>query len=403
MWEKLTTYRRRFFGVYDQTAQTIEISLAQIVAAKNPNRRIDPADVKFQQEKIKLRREMEEAERELRAKERKEAEEKRRLELLAEDRPMKLAWQALEASIGTFAETEFTIGEEWERREARDVLYQLYDAALEESRKYWSKRDAKERTLAEGTEEDHDAMFADFMATVEGNHERDLLVIEKLLTLLLERYKPQSQARMTGAETQRLSNISDAQESVTHLKRCLMKQHEEVRRKAANYAAMIEEKVEVDRKVDHDLELVVHNQSLKGYFAVAKKYAKWKDITEVEGQINAELKKRLHDEAVQKLEWEIARSTEERRRMQVMKEFKIITDFGSRKTHWEFVFDPDQMRHVFVNTDTMQVAHEKTAICHECDAVFAQSDLRCADCDAPRSAKNLKLYRPLGFKELVPD
>ena len=71
------------------------------------------------------------------------------------------------------------------------------------------------------------------------------------------------------------------------------------------------------------------------------------------------------------------------------------------KETYEFVFDNEQLRNVYVNTDTLAVIHEKTAICERCDAIFAQSELRCADCDAARSAKNLRLYRPLGYKDIT--
>lgn len=401
LWDLLTTYRKRFFGLYDSNSATMDIALAQIVAATNPHKRVDAADVRFQQEKARLRRELADSEKELRAKQRREAAEARRAELLAEDRPMKMAWNTLDGCVEAFANTVFSIGDEWERQEERSKLYALYDNAVYESAKYWSARDAKERDTMYSTDADKSARLADYLESEEGVHERTALLLEAAFELLTERYPGHD--RMSGIETARLSAIADAQESLSHVLRCRRKQQAEANRLADNYARIIEEKVEVDRKVDPDLEMVVHEQPLAGFMKVAKKYLGRKDMPQLEKDTDQKLQDRLHADAVQELEWNIARSTEERRRTAVIKQFNISTQYGSRNTKWELVFDPDQMRNVFVNTETHEVAHEKTAICHECDTVLAQADLRCQECDNPRSAKNLKLYRPLGFKELIPD
>ncbi|KAJ1392932.1 hypothetical protein B484DRAFT_459364 [Ochromonadaceae sp. CCMP2298] len=38
---------------------------------------------------------------------------------------------------------------------------------------------------------------------------------------------------------------------------------------------------------------------------------------------------------------------------------------------------------------------------YQCDAIFVQHELHCDKCNASRSAKILKLYRPLGFKDIT--
>lgn len=68
---------------------------------------------------------------------------------------------------------------------------------------------------------------------------------------------------------------------------------------------------------------------------------------------------------------------------------------------WEYVLQKDVNRYVYVNIDTLQTMHPKTAICEQCDSILVQHELRCSQCDFPRSAKNLKLYRPLGFKDIT--
>ena len=42
MWYPLSEYRKRTFVMYDRTVQRMDIALAQIVAAKTQNKRMDP-------------------------------------------------------------------------------------------------------------------------------------------------------------------------------------------------------------------------------------------------------------------------------------------------------------------------------------------------------------------------
>lgn len=63
--------------------------------------------------------------------------------------------------------------------------------------------------------------------------------------------------------------------------------------------------------------------------------------------------------------------------------------------------DKDNRRMVYVSVDTGQQRHAKTAICELCDAIFVQHEMKCDDCGAFRSAKNTKLFRPLGFKDIT--
>jgi hypothetical protein len=400
MWNKLASYRKRCFGMYDEHAPTLEISLAQIVAASNPNRKVAPADLKLAQEKVKLKREMEEAARELREKERREHIERRRQELLAEDRPMKLAWGNLDTSMIAFEENPWSIEDIEERKAARLHLFDLCDKAIEETKKYWSMRDEKDRKQLEvGTDEDNTARYKDYLSTLQGKHERDTLVLIRSLKHLIEKYP--GHHKMGGKETTRLSAISECQHSVERIHTIHLKQRAEYERKQNNYASLIEEKVDIDKKVDPDLEVVVHEMDLSAYFKTVKSYIERKELAKIEKEIDNELTITVRERESQSNEWEIARGTEERRRMFIRRDFQITTKFGSRITKWEYVFDPHSMRNVFVNNETFDVLHEKTAICERCDTVFAQADVKCQECDAARSAKNLKLFRPLGFKDIT--
>ena len=68
---------------------------------------------------------------------------------------------------------------------------------------------------------------------------------------------------------------------------------------------------------------------------------------------------------------------------------------------WEKVLDKEVNRLLYINVDTLETKHPKTAICENCDAIMVQNELRCDNCNAPRSAFNMKLYRPLGFKDIT--
>ena len=81
-------------------------------------------------------------------------------------------------------------------------------------------------------------------------------------------------------------------------------------------------------------------------------------------------------------------------------EFELATTYGSRITRWEYCWDRENEKNVYVNLDTLEVIHQKTAICEKCDTIFDQSDKKCKGCDSLRSAKNQALYRPLGYKDI---
>lgn len=86
--------------------------------------------------------------------------------------------------------------------------------------------------------------------------------------------------------------------------------------------------------------------------------------------------------------------------LSVLSFFKIYIYYVISLFRWEFVRDKENDRMCFVNIDTLEIMHAKTAICEKCDAIFEQSELKCVKCDAPRSSNNMKLYRPLGFKDI---
>ena len=78
-----------------------------------------------------------------------------------------------------------------------------------------------------------------------------------------------------------------------------------------------------------------------------------------------------------------------------------MQDQGSRITRWEYVLEKVSNKYFYVNIDTLETRHPKTAICEYCDAIIVQNELKCDNCQRYRSPKNKLLYRPLGHKDIT--
>jgi hypothetical protein len=96
----------------------------------------------------------------------------------------------------------------------------------------------------------------------------------------------------------------------------------------------------------------------------------------------------------------VAAERVERERNYIRLEFEIASNYGSRITRWESVFNVASEKLVYINVDTMEMIHRNSAICEKCDTLIDQFDLCCIKCKFPRSAKNMRLYRPLGAKDI---
>lgn len=129
----------------------------------------------------------------------------------------------------------------------------------------------------------------------------------------------------------------------------------------------------------------------------AKKLASRSELKAADDRAHEVLVSKVKDRAILDMEHTIIRRNEERRKDQIRKEFEIISNYGARETRYEFVKDVEKEEMVYINIDTMQVLNAKTAICEKCDFVYElPSEIRCRGCNAPRSTKNFKLYKPLG-------
>lgn len=115
----------------------------------------------------------------------------------------------------------------------------------------------------------------------------------------------------------------------------------------------------------------------------------------------AALSARLRETFIRNEFAKIDAAREERRKDFIRREFEVITQCGSRATHWEYVLDKDENMMTYVHRLTGQRRHPKTAFCEQCDAILIQHEKTCSSCDAMRSTKNWKLFRPLGFKDIT--
>jgi len=112
---------------------------------------------------------------------------------------------------------------------------------------------------------------------------------------------------------------------------------------------------------------------------------------------------KLKDTFIREEFLKIDTAREERRKDFIRREFDVITNCGSRGTQWEYLLDKDENLMTYVHRQTGQKRHHKTAFCEQCDAILIQHEKKCSSCDALRSTKNWKLFRPLGFKDITLD
>ena len=131
--------------------------------------------------------------------------------------------------------------------------------------------------------------------------------------------------------------------------------------------------------------------------AFAKKTANSSDIKQCSAEVEEELKKVKLKRDMEYFDDDEKKDNLLAAREKKRTEFELITGYGSRDTRWEFVYDPEKEVYVYINVDTMQILPDNTAICEMCDAVYQHESIKKCECGAPRSMKNMKFYRPLGF------
>jgi len=390
MWEALAGFRRRYFLPIDSNASTCGEALLAILASEDPNKgkRKRAADELLAEQRAKEEAAEAAAAKEIAEITREQDKKRREQELAAEDRFMKAAWIKLESKRFEFEDQEFSVERAWEVKELRDELYRLYDAFLVVAKEYWDIQDDKEIKLTVGSDQDHEARYRDFMRTAEGQLLRTRTIARIALTQALERIEEarlKKTHRITGPpkKTDKQSEVEGALEEIES------KALREVQIKTLKAGGATKRQLDALKPVEY-------NDEIK----LARNVSSKQQLRECEDAARNEIFTARRELTISSTNATVVKKKEDREKNYVRVDFEMSQLYGSRITSWAKCRDYKNNRDVYVNTDTLEIMHIKTAICEKCDAIFGQSDKFCKGCNSGRSAQNQKLYRPLGFKDI---
>ena len=387
LWNALTTYRNNWFSAFDATSQTLEDALNSILQAENPNPRMrveENTDDLLDQREAEL---LEKIEAGKKALERRELQLQQQLQVRVspEERAEQRAQNTFEQKFEEFKKIKFTPDDLWERKEMRDELYELFDHWQDIKDRNREEQNERNVIITEGTDEDKDARYEDYIRTKEGKHEFDRKLVKEMFQILKQRFPPRE--AMTLGEAQKVSSIIDA---IAKTAKC-DKLFENAVKKAHDHT----EDNPMDPKRP-DLKLVLQFDFTMEKF-IGKKLSTAADYKKCSEKVGDELRSLIMERARQYLQDDIRKINMLATRAKLRAEFEIITGYGARETRWEFVYSPEKDVMIYVNVDTMQILPENTAICEKCDSVYGHESIRRCECGAPRSVKNLRFYKPLGY------
>lgn len=391
LWETLAGHRKRQFLVYDEKSATMEEAIIAIVKAEDPNRKMRKmeADRALAEAKAAAEAEANAAEEELRAIERAKDEEARKAEMSSEDRFMKLHWMALDTLRDKFEQTEYVVDDAWSRHEAKQDLYDTLDRFKDASDEYWAVKDEAELELQKGTEDDHWARYGDLMKTSEGRQEREFTIYEHALktklTNLEEVRMAKSKHGIVPAKTTLENDIDIAIGEIEKKKQRI------IQNRILIAAGALKSKVKAAQ---------IRPVDFKDEKKLVKKFSNKVEMQAAEEEAKQEIFEATKAKTIAGAE-DFMRKRKAARDLDLKRvEFELATTYGSRITRWEYCWDRENEKSVYVNLDTLECIHQKTAICEKCDVIYDQSDKKCKGCDSLRSAKNQMLYRPLGYKDI---
>jgi hypothetical protein len=396
VWKILTAYRQTtsLFSVFDKDCDRLdEAHIAIFRAVENQvleNQRLS-ADALLQQNSAKLRYEADAAQRELQLREKQELIERRRYEASGPDLPMKRAWQLYETKKKAFESEEFiaNLFDVMRRKEMRMELFQVLEHAIAKSREYYAWKDERELKLAEGTEIDHLQRFEDFRdQRPEGKQLSVLVEITHLLRLVKEEIDAKNAKNKYYRDDQKPekqvlveTNLAGCERLLDPILRC---------DEATTTLAELGKRLNILTRRDLTEEgTLARRVGTKQLWLAARQTA------------TKELVQFVRSRTVRQVKEELKKSQEQREREWKKTDWFVTCNFGSRITQWEYVLNKESNRPCYMSSTSGERRHPKTAFCEICDAIMVQHELRCIQCDAPRSAKNLLLYRPLGFKDIT--
>ena len=392
MWETLAGHRKRQFLVYDEKSATMEEAIVAIVKAEDPNRKMRKMEAEraLAAAKAAAEEEANAAAEELQSSlERVKEEEARKAEMSSEDRFMKLHWMALDTLRDKFEEREFLVDEAWSRHEAKQDLYDTLDRFKEASDEYWAVKDDEELALQKGSEEDHWARYHDYMKTPEGRQEREYTIYEHALRTKYNNLENARKAKTKYGVVPPKTGLEN--EIDIALGEIEKKKQRIIQNRILIAAGALKSKVKAAQ---------VRPVDFKDEKKLKKKNCNKIDIQCAEEEAKKEIFENNKEKTIASAEEALRKRKAERELDLKRVEFELATTYGSRISRWEYCWDRENEKNVYVNLDTLECIHQKTAICEKCDTIFDQSDKKCKGCDSLRSAKNQMLYRPLGYKDI---
>ncbi|KAJ1404550.1 hypothetical protein B484DRAFT_404751 [Ochromonadaceae sp. CCMP2298] len=388
LWARLREHRVNKLADIEADHNTLADAVDAIVVSSQDfklARAHHTADLQLKRAQSKISFDADMAERELKLLQRRNEAGDRQARSNAPDRNMHQAWSILLAKKTRFEQDEYLKSPKdlARRNDDRTELFELYDIAYRVSLVYWEYKDGADLQLTVGADADHELRYQDHLLEAEGARVNEIVSLARLFEQVLADIK-HAESLMKKKPKKKGPKQALFEAQLAEMNRVLVHYREEVG------------DAERAKRVQHLLE-----RDLTEEQKFVKKWCKKGEVARAEQQAHADLSALLREKTVRDCEEGIKKAFEERRRDYIVKEFDIITNFGSRHTKFEYVLDKEENRMVYVHRDSGKILHPKSAICEQCDAIFVQHELHCDNCNAPRSAKNLKLYRPLGFKDIT--
>lgn len=451
LWSILQKLRQQYFSTYDENANTLDESLMAIIQSSyhvstKAKKSKKNADNLLRQKSQKIRITEETIEQEVVSQQLyKEALETASLQNNVFYKEM----MAMKEQFLTFQkkmeEEEFLTHHLDRRAKRRAQLYQHYDTYKAKALQFYELANEKEIEITEGNELDHDRRYMDYIVTEEGKIIYDLTFYLYFYERLVQYYNEKLlELEQKGKNTGKgVSALKEKQfTAITNFKSLKGYQEpfifmnyvphtkEKRTQNIIRYKTITARDYREDERICKDM--VQNIPSFKPVFTTQHYQAH-----EFYRHALISTKEFLYQEVktftFQFCKERIENVTKERNIELLKLEIYIVNTFGSRITkyvfrvrllaccyrllikiyvylcvcvcgcfyRWEYLLDKEMNRYLYINRDTKERRHPKTALCEKCDAIMVQHELRCDNCLAPRSQYNMKLYRPLGFKDLT--
>jgi len=392
MWESVISCRKSYFQAFEVQYATLDEVLIAIVKSEDMYKKMkkQEADRVLLEQRLKLRQEAEEAQKKLKQRERELEEERRKQEKNSPEKIVRDIWYKYEIAREDFDLTKYTIDEMWNRREARMELFRLFDEAKEKTIKFYSEKDDNDMKLLVGTDEDHEARYQDYILTDEGRrvYQRTMLyyLFKKLTDQIEEKYVKKGRPNDRDKWSERELRIANTYLDI------------DLYRQSLNKPLTLS----IDDSYSHPLSTksVKPLRSFDNEMLLAKKNGRKIDFNEADKLAHDELFEWHRNKVIRELSNQQILERKVREKEFMTREFDIVMNCGSKITNWEYLYDKIKERYFYINVNTLEIIHAKTAICEICDSIYEQFDLRCKTCNSQRSSKNMLYYRPLGSKDI---